>query len=515
MTTEEATKEGAEGSGAEEERSEAEGSQQGKATVVEPPPDLLLKELYNSTRPSVQLTKGTPLAPIVSSVWPAGLAEDLLKESWIPAEPETAEGEEPPPSFDPAAPEYNIIPRRIARSNAMLTWNSLKIEMSALEAKIEATPDKEADLKEELNTQLAALQEQFADAEAGLGEVKGSYVADTLSLVPWMNTLFALADAGLTSFDVSGPSFPHCPLAQLFGESNSLDMFAGVEKMLATFKRRYELERGPDKIQIFTKLVPNIFTDAFNPQLVVDAVERSLGRMETAQLDMVQIMWWDFKERDIMPTLKALKALTLDDATVDPETREVTINAPAKVKAIGLLNFPYRAILDALQMGIPVTSVQIEYHMCDRSAEAVLALCAEYGIKVVARNGTMAGLVNEKYLGVESPDSLLDDPDLDSVAECLDLVNKFGGWERFQQLLEVLKQIGDKHQVSMQSVAMRFQMDQGTFPLCPVNWEPFTWMPYGNPVWVDHKTPGVDHKLFHKGSFLDEDDLAKIINATS
>jgi aryl-alcohol dehydrogenase-like predicted oxidoreductase len=302
-------------------------------------------------------------------------------------------------------------------------------------------------IAQELNTQLAALQEQFADAEAGLGEVKGSYVADTLSLVPWMNTLFALADAGLTSFDVSGPSFPHCPLAQLFGESNSLDMFAGVEKMLATFKRRYELERGPDKIQIFTKLVPNIFTDAFNPQLVVDAVERSLGRMETAQLDMVQIMWWDFKERDIMPTLKALKALTLDDATVDPETREVTINAPAKVKAIGLLNFPYRAILDALQMGIPVTSVQIEYHMCDRSAEAVLALCAEYGIKVVARNGTMAGLVNEKYLGVESPDSLLDDPDLDSVAECLDLVNKFGGWERFQQLLEVLKQIGDKHLV--------------------------------------------------------------------
>lgn len=91
---------------------------------------------------------------------------------------------------------------------------------------------------QELTTQLATLQEQFAEAEANLGEVKGSYVGDTLSLVPWMNTLFALADAGLSSFDVSGPSFPHCPLHQLFGESNSLDMFAGVEKMLATFKRR-------------------------------------------------------------------------------------------------------------------------------------------------------------------------------------------------------------------------------------------------------------------------------------
>eukprot|EP00873_Tetraselmis_striata_P008526 jgi/Tetstr1/428790/TSEL_018777.t1 len=513
MTKEEPMKERGEGA---EAPLEAEASQASKAaSVQEPPPDPLLKELYNSTRPAVQLTKDTPLAPIVSSVWPAGLAEDLLKESWIPAEAEPAEGEEPPPSFEPGAPEYNIIPRRIARSNAMQTWNKLKMEVSALEAKLEATPDKEVDAKEELNTQLAEVQEQFAEAEAALGEVKGSYVGDTLSLVPWMNTLFALADAGLTSFDVSGPSFPHCPLAQLFGESNSLDMFAGVEKMLATFKRRYELERGPDKIQIFTKLVPNIFTDQFDPSLVTAAVDRSLARMETPQLDCVQIMWWDFQERDIMPTLKALKALTLDDATVDPETKEVTINAPAKVKAVGLLNFPHRAILDAIQMGIPVTMVQIEYHMCDRSAEPVLALCAEYGIKVVARNGTLGGLINEKYLGVESPDTLVDDPDLDSVAECLDLLNKFGGWERFQGLLAVLKAIGDKHEVSMQSVAMRFQMDQGTFPLCPVNWEPFVWMPYGNPVWIDHKTPGVDHKLFHKGSFLDEDDLAKIVAATA
>lgn len=85
--------------------------------------------------------------------------------------------------------------------------------------------------------------------------------------------------------------------------------------------------------------------------------------------------------------------------------------------------------------------------MCDRSAEPVLALCAEYGIKVVARNGTLGGLINEKYLGVESPDTLVDDPDLDSVAECLDLLNKFGGWERFQGLLAVLKAIGDKHEV--------------------------------------------------------------------
>lgn len=39
-------------------------------------------------------------------------------------------------------------------------------------------------------------------------------------------------------------------------------------------------------------------------------------------------------------------------------------------------------------------------------------------------------------------------------------------------------------------------------------------MPYGNPVWLDWKAPGVDHKLFHKASFLDENDLALIASKT-
>lgn len=97
---------------------------------------------------------------------------------------------------------------------------------------------------------------------------------------------------------------------------------------------------------------------------------------------------------------------------------------------------------------------QIEYNMCNRSSEDILGLCAQYGIKVVARNGTLGGLINEKYLGVESPDSLVDDPDLASVAECLDLVQRFGGWERFQVLLEALKSIGDKHNVRSFVISM-------------------------------------------------------------
>lgn len=58
------------------------------------------------------------------------------------------------------------------------------------------------------------------------------------SLVAWMGTLFALADAGLTTFDVSGPFFPHANLRALFGSDNATSYYDGAERVLGTFKRR-------------------------------------------------------------------------------------------------------------------------------------------------------------------------------------------------------------------------------------------------------------------------------------
>ena len=70
MTDEEPKKELAEGEEVEAEEVVQE--------PEEPPPDPLLKELYDSTRPSVQLIKGIGLAPIVCAVWPAADAQVRL-----------------------------------------------------------------------------------------------------------------------------------------------------------------------------------------------------------------------------------------------------------------------------------------------------------------------------------------------------------------------------------------------------------------------------------------------------
>ena len=93
--------------------------------------------------------------------------------------------------------------------------------------------------------------------------------------------------------------------------------------------------------------------------------------------------------------------------------------------------------------------------------------------------------------------------------QALDLVNSYGGWEKFQKLLAEVKKIADKHGVKMQTVALRWQIDQGTFPVATTRWSEQSWTQFG---YYYHRgaTPGVDWQLFAVDSFLDADDMKKL-----
>lgn len=53
-----------------------------------------------------------------------------------------------------------------------------------------------------------------------------------------MGVLFSLADAGLTTFDVSGRFFPHTSLRSLFSADTGNSYYGGAEQVLGAFKRR-------------------------------------------------------------------------------------------------------------------------------------------------------------------------------------------------------------------------------------------------------------------------------------
>ncbi|GLC34831.1 NEDD4 E3 ubiquitin-protein ligase [Pleodorina starrii] len=508
------------------------------APTPAPSPDPVLFELYGSERPPVELLPEVPLSPIVNSCWLPGDAKAMLAENWVPNPPEEVEAAEgsgpPPPSFNGAAPEYNEMVRRLSRCAPFLEWNKLTIQAKEMEKELATLKGADAEAK---GAELEVLRVAIADAEAAVVDLKASFTDDPLSLVPWMQALTDLADGGLTTFEVSGSGWPYCSLRSLFGELPSAaptaGFFDGAERILGTFKRRYEKERGPNRIQLLLKMAPNVFTDAWasgGPAGAVAAVEAFVERARSnvfgpdggmdaesgavLPLDLVQLGWWDFKNSDPLPVLKALQKLATDQLEVNEETDEVAITEPKKIRGIGLVDFPAEQLKAVIQAGVPITCVQVEHSVLVRSSSPVLALCARYGIKVLARGGTLGGLISEKYMGATPPDPVKGDPDLDTVPGCLDMVNNIGGWTKLQEALSVIKDIADKHGVKPETVALRWQIDAGCFPLVVTRWDKRVWRQFGYLGWASPEIsggkPGVDAALFQVESFLDVDDVTRL-----
>ncbi|KAL6758295.1 radial spoke protein 5 [Haematococcus lacustris] len=479
-------------------------------------PDAALAALYKSSRPHVELVPGVSLSAIVNATWIPTDAKSMLSQSWIPTQPEVDEGQDPPPpppAFDPAAAEYGVMQRRLSKSAPFLRWNELMITIKTLETQLEREKDEK--VKEEKTAALESARVAFAETELQLTELKASFAEDPTSLVPWMTTLFDLADAGLTTFDVSGSFFPHAKLHALFASDNTTSYYGEPEAVLGAFKRRYDRERGPGKVQLLTRLVPNIFQDGYSGpsfvEAVVDRIRAAVLPPESQEpLDLVQLFWWDVQEGDAVATLKALQALTEDKLDLSEEGEQVAVLEPRKVRAIGLVDFPSRAVISAIQAGVPVVSLSIPFTLADRSHQASLEVAREYNIKVLARDGLMGGLISEKYLGHPCPSTSGEvDPDLDDVAAAVDLANNYGGWAKVQALLRVVSSIAQKHGVKMQTVALRWQVDLGMFPVATTRWGRQCWSQFGFPYWRG-STPGLDWQLFQVESFLDAQDMAKL-----
>ena len=88
------------------------------------------------------------------------------------------------------------------------------------------------------------------------------------------------------------------------------------------------------------------------------------------------------QDQDALPTLKVLQKMAEDKVKVNEETGEVTVTEAKKIKGIGLVDFPARSIMAAIQAGVPVIAVQIPFGVANRSYAATLAVCRQYNIKV-------------------------------------------------------------------------------------------------------------------------------------
>lgn len=227
-----------------------------------------------------------------------------------------------------------------------------------------------------------------------------------------------LVEGGLTTFDCG-------------------DIYLGVEQLLGKL-----LQTSPD-VQIHTKFVPDRDRLAtLDRKYVETIIDRSLRRLGVERLDLVQFAWWDYRESRYVDT-----AGWLD------EQRQA-----GKIRLLGVTNFDVPHLAKLIDAGIPIVAHQVQYSLLDRRPDrGMRSYCAEHGIQLLAYGTLAGGFLSERYLAQPAPATPLANR---SLVKYRLVIDSFGGWNRYQKLLEVLKQIAITHGVSIANVAVRWTIER-------------------------------------------------------
>ena len=219
------------------------------------------------------------------------------------------------------------------------------------------------------------------------------------------------------------------------------DHYVGVEQLIGDFRRRH-----PDharRLRVSTKLVPDL---AALPRLKRSDVERivdtSLARLGQERLDLVQLHWWDYRVPGYVEAMH-----WLDD-----------LRTAGKVELVGTTNFDTARLAEIVASGVAVATNQLQYSVLDHRPEnGLAAFCAAHGIKLFCYGTLAGGFIAERWLGAPEPRPPFANR---SLVKYRLIIDDFGGWRRFQELLAVLAAIARRRGVAIASVAIRFVLDK-------------------------------------------------------
>jgi aryl-alcohol dehydrogenase-like predicted oxidoreductase len=240
-------------------------------------------------------------------------------------------------------------------------------------------------------------------------------------------TMFQYMDAGYTTWDLA-------------------DHYGAAEDFIGEFRRQIVATRGEAalaNLQAFTKWVPR--PAPMTREIVEDNINRSLRRMAVDSLDLVQFHWWAYQDPSYLNALKYMGEL----------------QAEGKIKHLALTNFDTEHLQIIVDSGIRIVSNQVQYSLVDRRpAMQMVQFCQEHGIQLLTYGSLCGGLLSAKYLGCSEPRGW--QLDTVSLRKYKQMVDAWGGWDLFQELLVTLQRISQKHGVSISNLAVRYVLDRPT-----------------------------------------------------
>jgi len=237
--------------------------------------------------------------------------------------------------------------------------------------------------------------------------------------------MFEYVDAGFTTWDLA-------------------DIYGPAEDIMGEFRRQLVANRGQqavDNLQVFTKWVPR--PGKMTKEIVEKSIDKSRTRLGVESIDLLQFHWWDYADRNYLDALRYLSELQNE----------------GKIKHLALTNFDTERLKLIHQNGIRIVSNQVQYSIIDRRPEIrMVPFCQEHDIKLFTYGTLCGGLLSEKYLGKSEPKAA--DLTTVSLKKYKNMIDQWGDWGLFQELLLVLKEIANKHQVTIANVAVRYILDK-------------------------------------------------------
>jgi aryl-alcohol dehydrogenase-like predicted oxidoreductase len=219
------------------------------------------------------------------------------------------------------------------------------------------------------------------------------------------------------------------------------DIYTGVETLIGSFRARHPQLAA--RTQVHTKFVPNLQAlRQVDARYVESVVDRSLERLRTDRLDLVQFHWWDFAVPGYVEAALELERLRVK----------------GKIANIGLTNFDVARLVEIVTAGVPVVAHQLQYSLLDGRPEGgMVEQCWSRGISLLCYGTVAGGFLSDRWLGRPEPAS---PPQNRSLIKYKLIIDDFGGWALLQRLLAVLREIADRKGCDIATVASGAMLDR-------------------------------------------------------
>ena len=257
----------------------------------------------------------------------------------------------------------------------------------------------------------------------GLWQVSGAH--GPIDPAAAVESMVRYHDAGFTTWDMA-------------------DHYGPAEEFLGEFRRRLAASQGDgalEDLRAFTKWVPR--PGPMSRPVVEAAIGRSLERMGVDALDLLQFHWWEYGDERYLDAFAHMSDL-VDEG---------------RIRHLALTNFDTEHLAVLLDGGFRVVSNQVQYSLIDLRPEVRMApFCGERDVGLLAYGTLCGGLLSERFLGRPEPGRA--ELYTASLRKYKQMVDAWGGWDLFQELLSVLLGIAAKHGASIGNVAVRYVLDR-------------------------------------------------------